>query len=134
MAVGFAFGFASVLSTQPALFSALSLAIGIGVQNLPEGTAVSLPMVASGKSKINAFLMGTLSGVVEPIFAALGYFLAYKIEFIQPWLLSFAAGAMIFVVAEDLIPDSKLEEQPHLGTWGVILGFAIMMVLDIALG
>lgn len=134
LAVGFAFGFASNMATQAALLSALSLAIGIGIQNFPEGTAVSLPMVTSGKSKSKAFLIGTLSGIVEPIFAILGYFLAYRIQFIQPWLLSFSAGAMIYVVAEDLIPDAKLESHPHLGTWGVILGFAIMMTLDIALG
>ncbi len=134
LAVGFAFGFAATLATQPELYSALGLAIGIGIQNFPEGAAVSLPMVTSEKSKNMAFMFGTLSGAVEPVFAVLGYFLAYKIQFIQPWLLSFAAGAMIFVVAEDLIPDSKLNDTSHLGTWGVILGFAIMMVLDIALG
>ena len=71
---------------------------------------------------------------MEPVFATVGYFLAANLSVLQPWLLSFAAGAMIFVVAEDLIPDSKLALHPHLGTWGVMLGFAIMMSLDVALG
>ena len=77
---------------------------------------------------------GVGSGVVEPIFAVVGYFLASSLTAVQPWLLAFAAGAMIFVVADDLIPDSKLADYPHLGTWGVIAGFVIMMTLDVALG
>lgn len=74
------------------------------------------------------------SGAVEPIAAVIGYFLAATLIAAQPWLLSFAAGAMIFVVAEDLIPDAKLTDNPHLGTWGVMVGFAVMMALDVALG
>lgn len=134
LAVGFAFGAASVIGTQAAFLSALGLAVGIGIQNFPEGTAVALPIVSNGGSKNKAFLFGTLSGAVEPVAAVLGYFLAAGLEVVQPWLLSFAAGAMIFVVAEDLIPDSKLEDHPHLGTWGVMIGFALMMVLDVAFG
>lgn len=134
LAVGFAFGAASLIGDWAAYMSALGLAIGIAIQNLPEGAAVALPMKTATKSKIKAFLYGTGSGVVEPIFALLGYLLASKIIFLQPWLLAFSAGAMIFVIAEDLIPDSKLIEHPHVGTIGLMLGFVIMMILDVALG
>jgi len=134
LAVGFAFGAAAIIGTQAAFLSAMGLAIGIGIQNFPEGTTVALPICSNGASTHKAFLFGTLSGAVEPLFAVIGYFLASTISAIQPWLLSFAAGAMIFVVAEDLIPDAKIESNPHLGTWGVMIGFAIMMVLDVAFG
>lgn len=144
LAVGFAFGAAaaavtadgSSLSTalHPAFLSAMGLALGIGIQNFPEGAAVSLPMRNATGSRAKAFLHGMGSGAVEPVFALLGYFLAAYIAVLQPWLLSFAAGAMIFVVAEDLIPDAKLVDNPHMGTWGVMAGFAVMMVLDVALG
>lgn len=134
LAVGFAFGAAAAIGESAAYISALGLAIGIGIQNLPEGAAVSLPMKNVTGNKGKAFLFGAGSGSVEPIFAVIGYFLAACISVLQPWLLAFAAGAMIFVVAEDLIPDAKLEENPHLGTWGVMIGFGLMMVLDIALG
>ena len=134
LAVGFAFGAAAIISTRQAFLSALGLAIGIGIQNFPEGAAVSLPLISKGKTKIKAFFIGVLSGVVEPVFAIVGYFLASHIQFIQPWLLAFAAGAMLFVVTEDLIPSAKSQTSPHLGTWSIMLGFAIMMVLDVALG
>ncbi len=134
LAVGFAFGAAAVVGTSVAYLSALGLAIGIGLQNFPEGAAVALPMRNACGSRKKSFLYGTLSGIVEPIFAVIGYFLAAQIEVIQPWLLAFAAGAMIFVVAEDLIPDSKIESHPHLGTWGVMIGFAVMMILEVVLG
>lgn len=134
LAVGFAFGGASLIGTQEAYLAALGLAIGIAIQNLPEGAAVSLPMAAQLGSKHKAFLYGAFSGIVEPVAALLGFFLASMISSAMPWLLSFAAGAMIFVVAEDLIPDAHLEDHPHLGTWGIMIGFAVMMVLDVALG
>lgn len=134
LAVGFAFGAAATLGENAAYFAALGLAIGIGIQNFPEGAAIALPMKKATGSSKKAFMYGFLSGVVEPIFAVLGYFLAAYISVLQPWLLAFAAGAMIFVVAEDLIPDAKLIEHPHLGTWGVMVGFVIMMILDVALG
>lgn len=134
LAVGFAFGAAAVIGGNAAYLSALGLAIGIGIQNFPEGAAVALPMRGVTGSRNKAFLYGMGSGIVEPIFAIIGYFLAAYLTVLQPWLLAFAAGAMIFVVAEDLIPDAKLTENPHLGTWGVMLGFAVMMVLDVALG
>lgn len=134
LAVGFAFGAAAAIGETAAYISALGLAIGIAIQNFPEGAAVALPMKNVTGSKHKAFLYGAGSGVVEPIFAVIGYFLAAYLTGIQPWLLAFAAGAMIFVVAEDLIPDAKLAEHPHLSTWGVMIGFVVMMVLDVALG
>lgn len=134
LAVGFAFGAAAALGERAAFVSALGLAIGIGIQNLPEGAAVSLPMKSVTGSRVKAFLYGMGSGSVEPIFAVIGYFLAAYLTVLQPWLLAFAAGAMIFVVAEDLIPDAKLAERPHLGTWAVMIGFVLMMILDVALG
>lgn len=132
LAVGFAFGAAALHGDTASYVAALGLAIGIGIQNFPEGAAISLPMRNETNSKHKSFLYGMASGIVEPISGAIGYFLASSLEVLQPWLLSFAAGAMIFVVAEDLIPDSKIEEHPHLGTWGVMLGFVIMMILDVA--
>ena len=134
VAVGFAFGAAAALGENAAYISALGLAIGIAVQNFPEGAAVALPMRAATGSRNKAFFYGLGSGAVEPLFAVAGYFLASYITVLQPWLLSFAAGAMIFVVAEDLIPDARLSEYPHLGTWGLMIGFALMMILDVALG
>lgn len=134
LAVGFAFGAASLLGTPAAYFSALGLAIGIGIQNFPEGAAISLSVKNAVKSNTNAFLWGAGSGVVEPFFAIIGYFLAAKISVLQPWLLSFSAGAMLFVSAQDLIPDSRLPSSPRLGAWGVLLGFVLMMTLDVLLG
>ena len=134
LSVGFAFGAAAAMATNDALFGALGLAIGIAVQNFPEGAAVALPLAKSIGSKKKAFFYGAASGIVEPISAVIGYFLASVLTVAQPWLLAFAAGAMIFVVAEDLIPDAKIEGHPHLGTWGIMAGFVIMMILDVALG
>lgn len=134
LAVGFAFGAAALAGTEAAYLAALGLAIGIGIQNFPEGAAVALPMKRETGSRGKAFLYGALSGAVEPLFAVVGYFLASSLSAAQPWFLSFAAGAMIFVVAEDLIPDAHVEEHPHLGTWAMIVGFVVMMSLDVALG
>lgn len=134
LAVGFAFGVASTIGTSAAFISALGLAIGIGIQNFPEGAAVSLPMIAETGKRSKAFMYGVGSGIVEPVFAIIGYFLAAYISVLQPWLLAFAAGAMIFVVAEDLIPDSKLANNSNIGTWSLMVGFVIMMALDVALG
>lgn len=134
LAVGFAFGAAAAAGTAEAFAAAFGLALGIGIQNLPEGAAVALPMKRAAGSRNKAFLYGAGSGAVEPVFAVIGYFLAAYIAVLQPWLLSFAAGAMVFVVAEDLIPDAKLADNPHLGTWGIMAGFALMMVLDTAFG
>lgn len=134
LAVGFAYGAAATLNTEAAYLAALALSIGIGIQNFPEGAAVALPLRNATGSRAKAFGYGALSGAVEPVFAVIGYFLAAHLQAAQPWLLSFAAGAMIFVVAEDIIPDAKLEKNAHLGTWGVMAGFAVMMVLDVVFG
>lgn len=134
LAVGFAFGAASVVGTSAAFLAALGLAIGIGVQNFPEGAAISLPLKAVVKSNKKSFFWGVASGVAEPIFATVGYFLAAYLQSWQPWLLAFAAGAMLFVAAEDLIPDAKSEAYPYLGALGVLIGFVAMMALDVALG
>lgn len=134
LAVGFAFGAAAFSDTQEAYLAALGLAVGIAVQNFPEGAAVSLPLKMATGSSGKSFLFGMGSGAVEPIAAVIGYFLASTLITVQPWLLSFAAGAMFFVVAEDLIPDAKSEKNPNLGTWGFMFGFVIMMALDVAWG
>ena len=106
LAVGFAFGAAAALGEQGAFVSALGLAVGMAIQNFPEGAAVSLPMKTATGSRGKAFLYGMGSGAVEPVFAVIGYFLAANLTAAQPWFLAFAAGAMIFVVVEDLIPDA----------------------------
>ncbi len=131
LAVGFALGAAGANNT--AVMSALGLAIGISIQNFTEGAAVALPIKATTGSSNKAFVMGTLSGLVEPIFAILGFLLASYIQVLQPWLLSFAAGAMIFVVVEDLIPDAQSSGHSHLGTWSAMLGFITMMIMDLVL-
>jgi len=134
LAVGFAFGAAASTGSPAGYVVALGLAIGIGIQNFPEGAAVSIPMSGLLRSKKKAFLYGMGSGAVEPVFAVLGFFLAAYIAVLQPWMLAFAAGAMLFVVAEDLIPEARHPEHPHLGTWGFMIGFIIMMLLDVAFG
>jgi zinc transporter, ZIP family len=140
LAVGFAFGAALLLTDDPnnnSLFlSALALAIGIGIQNLPEGAAVSLPLKKETGSTKKAFLMGSITGIVEPIAAVIGIFLAYNSfgYIMLPWLLALAAGMMIYVTVEELIPQAHLGEHSHYGTWGVLLGFVVMMLLDVALG
>ena len=113
---------------------ALTLAIGIAVQNFPEGAIISLPLKSEGHSKKKAFLLGTLSGIVEPIGAVVAILLASIITPILPYLLAFAAGAMIYVVVEELIPESSEGEHSNLGTIAFAVGFALMMVLDVALG
>lgn len=134
LAVGLAFGAAAVSGEPGAYYAALGLAIGMSIQNFPEGAAIALPMKAATGSKHKSFLFGMASGAVEPIAAIAGYILASEVATLHPWMLGFAAGAMIFVVAEDLIPDSNISEYPHAGTWGVMFGFVLMMILDVALG
>lgn len=134
MAVGLSFGLAGGNSSIITLASAIALAIGIGLQNLPEGAAISLPLKNEGVSNKKAFLYGAMSGVVEPIFGVLAVLIAGTVTPLMPWFLSFAAGAMIYVVVEELIPEAQLGEHSHLGTAGVMAGFVIMMVLDVALG
>lgn len=134
LAVGFAFGAAYALQTTAAYAAALGVALGIGIQNIPEGAALALPAKEAFKNRKKAFALSAASGATEPFFAVVGFFLAAWLRFLQPWFLSFAAGAMLFVVACDLIPDSKLESRPLLGGAGVIVGFALMMILDVAVG
>ena len=127
MAVGLAFALAA---DGEGLAGAAALALGIGVQNFPEGAAVALPVYQSGKSKRRAFWTGVLSGAVEPLFGALVVLAAAGIHALMPWLLSFAAGAMLYVVAEELLPRAGGRR----GTCGFLLGFLLMMILDVALG
>lgn len=134
MAVGLSFALAAQHGDSAAYAAAMALAIGIGIQNFPEGAAIALPLRQEGMSRPKAFLCGSLSGIVEPIFGILTVLIAGSIKPLMPWLLSFAAGAMIFVVVEELIPEAHLGEHSHVGTMGVLAGFLVMMVLDVALG
>lgn len=135
MAVGLSFALAAQHGGDPALYAAaMALAIGIGIQNFPEGAAVSLPLRQEGLSRTKAFICGSLSGLVEPVFGILTVLIAGVIAPYMPWLLSFAAGVMIYVVVEELIPEAHLGEHSNLGTMGVMAGFLIMMILDVALG
>lgn len=133
MAVGVAFG--GIASGVPGmtLIGAVMLAIGIGIQNFPEGAAVSLPLRNEGFSRWKSFMFGQASALVEPISAVLGVILVLTIRSILPFLLSFAAGAMIAVAARELLPES-VKENKNLATLGLICGFSIMMILDVALG
>ena len=131
LSVGIAFGVAlSQPDNHALLVGALLLAIGIGIQNIPEGAVVSLPIKGESGSSMKAFLFGMMSGIVEPIAAVLGLFLAMQIQGIMPWALAFAAGCMIYVVAEEMIPEMTSEGHDHFGVWSFIIGFVIMMALD----
>ncbi|MBU8933932.1 MAG: ZIP family metal transporter [candidate division Zixibacteria bacterium] len=134
LAVGVAFGAAAAGLDSATLAGAVALAIGIGIQNFPEGTAVSMPLRREGFSRAKSFWYGQLSGVVEPMAGVLGAALVLVARPILPYALSFAAGAMIFVVIEDLVPESQTGGHSHAATWGAIIGFAVMMTLDVALG
>lgn len=135
LAVGVAFGSIAAGIPEASLAGAMALALGIGIQNFPEGAAVSIPLRREGMSRGKAFLYGQLSGIVEPISGVAGALLVVGMRSLLPYALAFAAGAMIYVVAEELIPSSQ-EDKGHsdLATIGVMLGFAVMMVLDVALG
>lgn len=134
MAVGLAFGMAAQTTGSVTIAGAIALAIGMGLQNFPEGAAISLPLKNAGLSNKKSFIFGSLSGIVEPIAGVIAVFIVGSLTSIMPWLLSFAAGAMIYVVVEELIPEAHLGEHSHFGTTGVMLGFMIMMILDVALG
>ena len=135
MAVGLAFAMAAQHPEDPALYTvAFALALGIGIQNFPEGAAISLPLRQEGMSRGRAFLLGSLSGLVELIFGVGITLIALQIAPYMPWFLAFAAGAMIYVVVEELIPEANQGEHSNLGTAGVMAGFLIMMILDVALG
>ena len=134
MAVGVVLAGGLMGNETISIAGAFALAIGIAIQNFPEGAIISMPLKAEGVSKGKAFFYGILSGIVEPIAAVLTIILANSIIPILPYLLAFAAGAMIYVVVEELIPESQTGEHTNIGTVGVAIGFVIMMVLDIALG
>lgn len=134
MAVGVTFAGAMIGNTGITIAGALTLAIGIAIQNFPEGAIISMPLKSEGVTKPKAFLYGTLSGIVEPISAIITILLTNVVVPILPYLLSFAAGAMIYVVVEELIPESQAGEHSNIGTIGVAIGFIIMMILDVALG
>ena len=134
MAVGVTFAGALIENTGITMAGALALAIGIAIQNFPEGAIISMPLRSEGTSKSKSFLYGTLSGIVEPIGAIITILLTNAVVPILPYLLSFAAGAMIYVVVEELIPESQTGEHSNIGTIGVAIGFVIMMILDVALG
>lgn len=133
LAVGVSFG--AIGNTESATFEAArNLAIGIGIQNFPEGLAVSLPLHAAGFSMLRSFWYGQLSGMVEPIFGILGAVAVTVASIILPYALSFAAGAMIYIVADDILPEAHASGNGLIATWGTIAGFIVMMCLDVALG
>ena len=134
LVVGVAFGALSYGMHGSTLASAITLAIGIGLQNFPEGSAVSLPLRREGMSRAKAFFLGQLSGVVEPIAAIIGALLVLKIQVLLPFLLAIAAGAMIYVVVEELIPESQSNQKKDLMALFTLIGFSVMMILDVALG
>jgi ZIP family zinc transporter len=134
LAVGVAFGAVAAGLPAATLAGAVALAIGIGIQNFPEGLAVSMPLRREGFSRGKSFLYGQASGVVEPIAGVLGAAAVLLMQPILPYALSFAAGAMIYVVVEELIPESQQGHETHMSTIGAMVGFAIMMILDVALG
>ena len=134
LAVGVSFGAVPAGLSSASLGAAVALAIGIGLQNFPEGTAVSVPLRREGMSRRKSFFYGQLSGVVEPIFGVLGAVAVLSVQPILPYALAFAAGAMIFVVVEELIPESQRAGNTDLATLGTLVGFSVMMVLDVSLG
>ena len=135
MAVGLTFALAAQHGESPAALSAaMALALGMGIQNFPEGAAVSLPLRKEGMKTFRAFLMGAFSGVVELVFGVLVVLVAGSIRPVMPWMLSFAAGSMLYVVVEELIPEAHLGEHSHVGTVSSLAGFLVMMILDVALG
>lgn len=134
MAVGITFAGALAGNTAVTVAGAMALSIGIAVQNFPEGAIISMPLKESGAGKVKAFLYGTLSGAVEPLGAVITMLLAKQIMPILPYMLSFAAGAMIYVVVEELIPESQSGKHSNIATVGVAIGFALMMTLDVTLG
>ncbi len=134
LAVGVAFGAVAAGLDSATLPAAVALTIGIGIQNFPEGSAVSVPLRREGISTLKCFWYGQLSGVVEPVAGVIGALIVISSRAILPYALAFAAGAMIFVVAEEVIPEAQRGGNTHFATGGVMLGFAVMMVLDVALG
>ncbi len=137
LAVGVAFGAAASSGEPGAVAAAVAVALGVGIQNFPEGAAVSIPLRRENLSRFKCFMYGQMSGLVEPIAGLLGAALVVSMKPILPYALAFAAGAMIYVVVEELIPEAQSggeHEGTHIATIGCILGFAVMMILDVALG
>lgn len=134
LAVGVAFGALASDLPSATLAGAIALALGIGIQNFPEGAAVSVPLRREGFSRLKSFAYGQASGIVEPIAGVLGAASVIFIKPILPYALAFAAGAMIYVVVEELIPESQLQKNTDIATMGAMGGFAVMMTLDVALG
>lgn len=134
LAVGVAFGAAAQGFPSASLVGALALAMGIGIQNFPEGMAVSMPLRREGMSRGRSFFFGQLSGMVEPVAGVLGALAVIVARPLLPYALGFAAGAMIFVVVEEVIPESQKGKHADLATMGVMVGFTVMMILDVALG
>ena len=134
LAVGVAFGAVAAGLPSATLAGAAALAVGIGIQNFPEGAAVSVPLRREGMGRLKSFWYGQLSGAVEPVAGAAGAAAVLLMRPLLPYALAFAAGAMIYVVVEELIPESQLEKNTHAATGGTMLGFAVMMCLDVALG
>jgi len=123
--------------TTEALFTlgpAIALAIGMGIQNAPEGFAVSMPLRRHGMSRFKSWQWGQLSAIVEPVFAVIGALLVVNMFFVLPYALAFAAGAMIFIVVEEVVPESQSGGNTDIATMGLILGFIVMMILDVSLG
>ena len=134
LAVGVAFGALASNLPSATLAGAIALALGIGIQNFPEGAAVSVPLRREGFSRLKSFWYGQASGMVEPIAGVIGAASVILIKPILPYALAFAAGAMIYVVVEELIPESQLDKNTDIATMGAMVGFAVMMTLDVALG
>lgn len=134
LAVGVAFGAVAADLPSATMGGAIALALGIGIQNFPEGAAVSVPLRREGLSRTKSFMYGQASGIVEPIAGVMGAVAVLFMRPLLPYALSFAAGAMIYVVAEELIPESQAEKHSDIATVGLMLGFAVMMTLDVALG
>ena len=135
LAVGVAFGALAMTNDVSSFAGAIALALGIGIQNFPEGAAVSIPLRREGMSRIKSFWYGQLSGIVEPIAGVVGAWAVIIMKPLLPYALAFAAGAMIYVVVEELIPESQMEkDDTHYSTFGAMAGFTVMMILDVALG
>ncbi len=136
LAVGVAFGALGRDATPEALMGAVSVAVGIGLQNFPEGAAVSVPLRSQGCSRRKSFFLGQASGMVEPVAGVLGAWLVVYVQALLPYALSFAAGAMVLVAVHELIPECQKDRQtqPYTATMGIVLGFAVMMLLDVMLG
>jgi ZIP family zinc transporter len=134
LAVGVAFGAAAAGYPTASVTGAIALALGIGIQNFPEGAAVSIPLRGEGLSRWKSFWYGQLSGMVEPVAGVIGAAAVVFIAPLLPYALAYAAGAMIFVVVEELIPEAQLDKNTDVATIGALLGFAVMMLLDVALG